>query len=152
MNTKKTAVIWLLFGALVASAGLNVHFARKTAATPEVLVAQNASYISHAESVFPLTDDVCLTDGQMKSICDCCGGTCLKERDDLQQEIRGLVAELGKALNAEPVNEKRVHELTEDIAKVQAQELKSRVHSILQVRKTLTREQLDRLIASVKSP
>jgi len=150
MNKKQTTITWLLFGALIASAGLNVHFAGKRTLARRALVGQHASHAAHSRPMFPLIDDICLTDGQRRSICDCCGGACLKERADLQQEMRGLVAKLGRELNADSVNEKRVQELTRDIAKVQARELKSRIHSILQVRKTLTREQLDRLMASVK--
>ncbi len=149
---KKTVIIWLLSGAFVASAGLNVHLAGRRASAGKSSAGQRAALVAQSEHLCPLTDELCLTEGQRQNICGCCGGACMRERNALQARIGGLVSELGRELNAEPVNEGRVYELAEGIAEVQAQELKSRVHSILQVRETLTRDQLDRLIATVKSP
>lgn len=55
-------------------------------------------------------------------------------------------------LNAEPLDRERIAQLVDEIATLRVQGWKDRIQGIVQVRETLTGEQLERLMAAVQGP
>lgn len=145
---KKTLAILVLVGALTASAGVNVYhtIGGYTASDDEP-----ARVVGPTKRVCPSLEELGLTAGQRKKLSGCCG-MCTNRRNELQKEIRTLIADLERELNAPSVNAERVYQLADELGELRAQELKSRVNTIVQVRETLTPSQLERLVDAVEEP
>lgn len=142
---RRPVAIFLLAGAFVASASLNIYhtvrgYSARANASAEVPVS--------GKRICPSLQELGLTPGQREKLAGCCG-MCANRRDELQKKIASLIAELERELNASSLNVERVYGLADQVGELRAQELKSRIHSIVQVRETLTPSQLERLVAAV---
>ena len=149
---KATLTIWLLSGALVASAGLNVYRARPAVDTAPPCAAGARPCAASSGKGCPLTETLGLTDAQRRELVGCCGGMCASKRDECGQQIRTRIAELERELNKEELDRAAVARLADEIAQLRAQEWKNRIQCILQVRETLTPAQVERLVESVATP
>lgn len=148
---KRMVTVWVLVGVLAGSAAFNVYYVSTVAAAGTAFGTQKAVPAEQPRFVCPSAEELGLTEKQKQQITGCCGA-CTRQQIELERRINGLFVELERALNAEPVNEERVYELADQIADLRGRRFKSRVHSILLVRETLTRDQLERLVAAAKGP
>jgi len=147
---RTTVTMWLLCGALVASAGLNVYHVGRAAQTAEPL--PDVARCAGTQPVCPMVERLGLTESQRQQLVGCSAGVCGRECAARGQRLRELLRELESALNADPVDRQGIDRLADEIAGLRASEWKNRVNCILQVRETLTPSQLERLVASVEAP
>jgi Spy/CpxP family protein refolding chaperone len=148
---KATFTIWLLAGALVASAGLNVYYAR-TAGVPAKSDFLAASASPETRPVCNMVEHLGLTESQRSRLSGCCKGTCARQRHESGERMRDLLAALERELNAESLDRQRVAQLADEVAALRTVEWKDRIQCVLQVSETLTREQRQRLLASATAP
>lgn len=148
---RKTVAILVLVGALSASATINLYYTARADERGGPDIGEPANVAAQTKRVCPSLDELNLTPTQRAQLSGCCG-KCGMRRSKVKQEIDELVVKLQRELNAPSVNAERVYELADELGELRAQELKSRVHSIVQVRETLTPSQLERLVAAVKEP
>jgi len=157
---KRMMAFWVLFGALAASAALNVYHAK----TPiEPVLPELADLVGSAPvdttpfgivrrvviktkgpPCCPLVETVKLTATQKQEIAVCCP-TYAQQRAQLDERITVLLAKLERELATSNPDTARLYELADQIGELRAEELKSRVNTIVLVRKTLTPSQLERL-------
>lgn len=148
---RKTVAILLLLGALGASAAINAYYTTRTDERAASDMGEPTNVAAQTKRVCPSLDELKLTSTQRAQLSGCCG-KCGTWRNQLQQKTDALIAELERQLNATSFNKERIYQLADEIGELRAQELKSRVHSIVQVRETLTPSQLERLVAAAKEP
>ncbi len=150
---------WLLTGALAASTGLNIYHAKgDTTQAPDsgceskgcgmaVVTAVRSS--TGDQPCCPSPSELSLTAEQKKRFEQCCP-TSLRTCEQLETDLDELLASLEKELNAVNPDQTRAYQLADQIGKVRTGELKSRIRTVLEVRRTLTPEQLLRLISATK--
>ena len=148
---RKTVAILVLVGALGASAAINLHYTARADERGAPDIGEPTDVTAQTERVCPSLDELKLTPTQHAQLSGCCG-KCRASRNQLQRKTDALVVELERELNTPSVNAERVYQLADELGELRAQELKSRVHSIVQVRETLTPSQLERLVDAVKEP
>lgn len=149
---KATIAIWVLSGALLASASLNVYHAGRSALPGEPCPGWTATTAAESRPVCRMVDALGLSEGQQQKISRCCEGVCGSQHQQRGQQMRVLMAELQRQLNAEPLDRERIAQLVDEIATLRVQGWKDRIQGIVQVRETLTGEQLERLMAAVQGP
>ncbi len=149
---KTTIAISLLGGALLASAGLNVQHLRQSAPAGEPLSGGCATGEAASQPTCRMVEQLGLTKGQCQKIFGCRGGECALRRGEVSRCLRARIADLQRELNAKQIDRQRINELADEIVELRAQEWKDRIQCILQVRETLTPEQLERLAAIVEGP
>lgn len=66
----------------------------------------------------------------------------------LAREAEQKLATLEAAFQERPIDQAKVYRLADEVGELRAQLLKSRVHSILLIRETLTPEQLRLLVSA----
>ena len=140
----KIVALWLLCGAFTASAALNVYHAKTLCEVSAPCAIRDASANAQGEPCCGLVDKVGLTATQRQQLTECCPSY-MRRRAQLHTKVDELVARLDQELFAKEFDTKRIDKLVEKIGEVRVEELKSRVSSILLVRKTLTPNQLERL-------
>ena len=140
---RRMIIEWLLFGAFAASAALNVYSVKSTPkaepCAPCGMVSSMPTHPRHS-----LVEVVQLTPDQKQQFVSCCPSYATA-RTQLHKRLNILVRQLEQELFAEHSDSSRIHQLADQIGQVRAEELKSRINSILLVRKTLTPGQLKRL-------
>ncbi len=167
---KRMMTFWVLFGALAASAALNVYHAKTPTepVLPELAdlvgsapvdtapigttpvdttpfgIARRVVIKTKGPPCCPLVETVKLTATQKQEIAVCCP-IYAQQRAQLDERITVLLANLERELAASNPDTARLHELADQIGELRAEELKSRVNAIVLVRKTLTPSQLERL-------
>lgn len=132
-----------LYGALAASAALNVYQARLTPPAPPAVVTPTSPE-QESPKCCAIMASVDLTPQQRRQLSAGCPDyvqTCVR----LDQRVGVLVAELEEALLDEKAGAERIEELVDSIGDLQAEQLMSRVRGVVMVRKTLTPCQLERL-------
>ena len=149
---KTSFIIWLLCGGLVASTALNVHHLRIGASPQRPCDQGRAPCAQRAQAACPIAEELGLSESQRQRICAGCTASCARECDRRDQRVAALLTELQRELNAEALDRERVTHLADQIAALHAQEWKSRIQCIVQVRETLRPDQLERLVATVAGP
>jgi Spy/CpxP family protein refolding chaperone len=148
---KATFTIWLLAGALAASAGLNVYLAESATASAQSEPAR-MSATPETHPVCNMVEQLGLTESQCSRLSGCCKGACARQRHESGQRMHELLASLERELNAEPLDHQRVMQLADEVAALRSIEWKDRIQCVLQVSETLTRAQRERLLASATAP
>ena len=149
---KATIAIWVLSGALLASASFNVYHASRSARPGEPCSDWTATTAAESRPVCRMVDALGLSEGQRQKISRCRGGVCGSQHQQRGQQMHILMAELQRQLNAEPLDRERIAQLVDEIAALRVEGWKDRIQCIVQVRETLTGEQLERLMAAVQGP
>jgi Spy/CpxP family protein refolding chaperone len=145
---KSSLTIWLLLGALAASAGLNVYHAVRSAGAGD---ARDVCPIA-TRPACRLVEQLALSESQRQKLFGCCGGRCGRESEERGRRIRELTADLERELNGQAIDRERVAGLADELAGLRAEEWKFRLQCIMQVRETLTPAQRERLIAAAENP
>lgn len=142
----KILLVWLLFGAFAGSASLNLYYARSwPEPAPEPSCACDMRQGIDDQACWKLTENVALTLEQKKQLSNCCA-MFMQCQARLDERTEKLVEDLGRALGASEPDADTVHGLVEQIGALRTEALKRRIDNILTVRKTLTADQLKRLI------
>ena len=138
MNT--SLGMWLLAGALIASAGLNAHLATRSAPPAEPCA-------KCPREVRPDVEGLGLTEGQCNRLTSCCRQQTPTEQDHAA-DVKACCKEL-EALLASSDSDfdvAKAEELADRIGTAQARLLKSRIKTIRLVRDELTPDQIATLI------
>lgn len=141
---------WTLFGALTASAALNVYHAREAADPEPPRIVSDIACVPLDEPCAPLVIRLNLTPQQRQQFEGCCP-TYVRRGAELDERIAALAAELECALCSDAVDAQRIDALVNEIGRMRAEELRNRIQTIVLVRKTLTPVQLEQLRTAVET-
>ncbi len=141
---KTTLALCLSFGALAASAALNVYHAGQSPEAAAPYVVREGVPQAPCRPRCVLVETLELTPAQKQQFANCCPSFA-QGRVQLHRRVDLLVAQLEEELGAEHPDTPRIHQLAKQIGEVHAEELKNRAQCIVLVRKTLTPNQLERL-------
>ncbi len=128
---------WLTFGALTASAAMNVIQAKKPAEVESPCAQAKVTMAVSGHADCSLVEKLDLTPTQMKELAERCP-TYARDRAQLHDRLDKLVAKLDQTLATEKPDMKRIHWLVDEIGKARTDELRSCIKNIMTVRRTLT--------------
>ncbi len=131
-------LVCVVVGSLIGSVALNV----RQSSDSQEQAASSACASCHAEAAAAHAD-VALSPQQQVSLNSCCkGDNCGERGATLRGEVSAKMTELEGALDAVEVDEQEVFRLADELGELRDECLRTTVHNILTVKRTLTPEQM----------